>query len=83
MPCHEPYSPNRDKEIYLKEFRHNSDVAEMLCYLIKWLEANIVCNPDRGFNSLLESVFKRDEEFKQKIIKWWEEHKERGDAKVS
>lgn len=75
MPCYLVTDPPSREEVevsWRKEFRHNSDVAEMLCYLL----AN-------HFTELPEKGMKRCVlDLPENVQKWWQEHKARDEAKA-
>lgn len=81
MPCYDPpltaeeerreYQKNREDQ--LKEFTHNSPVAEMLCALVTRL----------GDTNKLEDVLNNiDEKVEARLRHWWIEHKRRDDVKT-
>lgn len=66
MPCYTEVTEEERAAGYRKEFRHNSDVAEMLCALMGATEGS-----PAWFNAV-----------HPKLIAWYEEHKERDRKKA-
>lgn len=71
MPCYDDRShPDNVKAAAMAEFRHNSDVAEMLCYVLTNLEKVY------GVNGVVEML-------PVATAVWWDEHKERDKHKAA
>lgn len=77
MPCYDPqntYSQGKadgaaDTERRLRaEFRHNSDVAQMLCEVMRYLEDQYLIDNNQHLSPELRA--------------WWREHQERDRAKL-
>lgn len=73
MPCYDGRENERqvlvndvDRERLRKEWRHNSPVAELLCYLLK--------NSPAARNEHCQN--------NPKLAKWWAEHQERDRRKA-
>lgn len=67
MPCHTPEPTEEEERAYhYKDFKHNSELAEMLCELMARIEKV------EGFETHVSP----------KILEWWEEHKERDRARL-
>lgn len=68
MPCYDSRdSPEYKVQEARRDFRHNSDVAEMLCYLLKQVDA-------------VKAGEEFELKLTPQIMLWWQEHKIR-DAK--
>ena len=63
MPCYEP-PPGR--EDYYRDFEHNSPVAEMLCFVLRYHEAH----------------GRKVSEFTPAIQRWWAEHRLRDSERL-
>lgn len=62
MPCYQPEPTYEEqKDSFYKEFKHNSELAEMLCELM----------------ARIEKVEGHESHVSPRILEWWEEHKER------
>lgn len=68
MPCHVDVDPDQERRELEKKFTHNSKVAEMLCAMMKGLEAH--GNMQAVYNSMTNKMQKR-------VRDWWSEHQER------
>lgn len=71
MPCYTEPDPEGDYHRMQENFRHNSDIAEMLCTTLARYKK---IRPNFSFCALMMD--------NPEIAKWWEEHKERDRKKA-
>lgn len=65
MPCYTEVTEEERAAGYRREFRHNSDVAQMLCKVLRWCEAFPMSTGDISHH------------FGKEVKDWYVEHKER------
>lgn len=67
MPCYDPGPTEEETRlVYYKEFEHNSELAEMLCELMR----------------RIEKVDGHEGHVSQEILAWWRDHQERDRKRV-
>lgn len=74
MPCHEPLDgPSYE---FQAEFRHNSDVAALLCEAMKLIENH------KEWDNSIKSYYRLIQKCSPELLVWWEEHKLRDKLKI-